>query len=207
MATRRQFLQGSLAAAGLAMATDTLADSRILAAMQDPAKDCLKLEAALFEPAHAYSAAFGAAARRMGLPAFAIDHDITPVWLHVVQLWRNMPVAIGGLTSQTPLLLLEQSARDYGLRVRFRGEHHPAGQNMVSHLLEGPGDILHAFEAGTIHGADYGTCMAHALIHCPMATSHQQTARLQITTTANDRTELAPLYSWIMVPREQGTTT
>lgn len=206
MATRRQFLQGSLATMGLAMATDTLADGRILAAMQGSTKDCLKLEAVLFEPAHADSAAFAATARRMGLPAFAIGQDITPVWLQVIQLWRNTPVAIVGLTSHTPLLLLEQSARDYGLRVRFRGEHHPARDGMVSHALEGPADILHTFETRAARGTDYGTCVAHALTHYPVTAVPRQTARLQLTTiattTANSRAEATSLYSWIMVPRD-----
>ncbi|OPH81498.1 hypothetical protein B2M20_17340 [Nitrobacter vulgaris] len=146
----------------------------------------------------------------MGLPTLDIVHDITPVWLRVVQLWRNTPAAIAGLTSRTPLLLLEQSARDYGLRVVWRGEHRLAESGMITHSLEGPKGMLRTFERGVVHGADYDICIAHALISGPMVFGRDQDARLETVTTANGSTDAAPLYSWIIARRnhafERGAT-
>ncbi|MGY0632803.1 hypothetical protein [Luteimonas sp. A478] len=210
MTTRRQFLQGSLATAGLATAAGALTGGPGLAAMLGPGGTRLRLETVLFEPSRTHSASFASAAVRLGLPTLGIGHDITPVWQQLLQLWRTAPRAIGGLTSLTPLLLLEQSARDHGLRVVFRSEHHPDGRGTVTHSLQGAEDILHAFDAGVAHGADYGACMAHAMVRCPANGGRPGTVRLQSTTTANRRADAASLHAWVMAPRpafKQGSTT
>ena len=105
----------------------------------------MQLHGAVFEAAQAAGAAFGASAARRGLPTYAIGDDITPVWRQINDLWRKRPVAISGLTSLTPLLLLEQSARDHGLRAVSR-ERHPAtadGQPVLYSWVLAPRPALH----------------------------------------------------------------
>lgn len=206
MATRRQFLQGSLAATGLAFASHAFAGPGI-ASMLRPSGERLALRAVVFEPALAQSAIFAASAERAGLQTFEISGDITPVWMQLVELWRSAPVAIAGLTTHTPLLLLEQSARDYGLRVAFRAEHRSTPDGMVTHALDGPPDVLDAFGLAARRERDLGACVADAVIHCPAVPGAHDTRRLQSTATFGQTTE-GPLYSWVLMPRHvhpQGT--
>lgn len=148
MTTRRQFLHASLAGTGLLLAGSALGSpgpyAAAAAAVSGP-----HLYGAVFETAWVPSAAFGAAAARRGLATFAIGDDVTPVWRQVNDLWQKRPVAISGLTTLTPLLLLEQSARDHGLRVVSR-ERHPAtgrGQATLYSWVLAPRPALHGANA------------------------------------------------------------
>ncbi len=128
MTSRRQFLHASLAGSSLLLAGPALGWLGPFAPSASVAHSSnLRLHGAVFETAWAESAAFGAAAAGKGLTTFAIGDDVTPVWRHVNDLWRKRPVAISGLTTLTPLVLLEQSARDHGLRVASRERHPTAG--------------------------------------------------------------------------------
>src|SRR5690606_4696928 len=109
----------------------------------------------LFESEHTRSEGFATAARGLGVPTFDAEWDVTPAWLRVVERWREAPVAVAGLTSHTPLLLLEQSARDHGLRVVFRSEHRPTGDGTLTHLLQGPEEVLAFFYEAVVSGFDY----------------------------------------------------
>ena len=202
MATRRHFLQGSLATASFATVANALGGAPALASVLGPGTRRLHLEAALFEPARPHSAQFANAMRQHGLPTLEVNQDMTSTWLQVVRRWRKTPVAIAGLTSSIPLLLLEQSARDYGLRVAFRADHHISEQGVVEHSLEGPAEIARAFNIGLRQGRDYGACMALAFTQCP-GSALGESARLQ-TASADSATGEAPrLYSWIIAPRHQ----
>lgn len=192
MTTRRQFLHGSLATTGL------LAFSAVpgFASVLTP-DTRLRLHGAVFEATRPASAAFGVAAGRLGLPEFGIAGDMTPVWNRVIELWRKQPVAIAGLTTLTPLLLLEQSARDYGLRVAFRAEHRSGADGVLVHALQGPKAVIDAFSATAPHDADFGACVARAIVRCPAETRPTQTASVRTAETVDD----APLYSWVLAPR------
>lgn len=198
MATRRQFLQGSLATTGLALASSAFAGSGI-ASVLGPSGARLQLQGLVFEPRLAQSTAFAAEARRLGLPTFGIDGDITPVWARIVDLWRAAPAAIGGLTTHTPLMLLEQSGRDHGMRVVFRAEHRPGRDGMVAHSISGPSDAIGAFGLAARRGRDYGACVARALVQCPATHGDRDAASLQTPVSAH--AHAAPLYSWVLAPR------
>lgn len=197
MPSRRQFLKGSLATAGLALGGSAFI-GRDPAPVPTGAR--LPLHGVVFEPRLAQSATFAAEARRLGLPTFGIEGDITPAWTSLVELWRTMPVAVGGLTTLTPLLLLEQSGRDHGLRVAFRAEHRSGRNGLVHHALSGPPDAIGAFGLSARRGRDYGACIAHALIQCPAVPGDRDAASLQ--TPADARVATVPLYSWVLAPRQ-----
>src|SRR5690606_13885636 len=143
MLTRRRFLQGTLAASGLVAGSVAFANP--FAAVSPLAGGRLTIEDAIFEPGSGPSATFAARARHMGLKTLSVTDDITPVWAEVVAKWRRTPAAIAGLTSHMPLLLLEQSGRDHGLRVVYRGEHKSDSRGFFLHTLDGPEFMLQAF--------------------------------------------------------------
>lgn len=202
MTTRRQFLQGSLATTGLAFAGSALGPGWAPLPGESGAR--LALQGMVHEPRLAQSASFAAAARRLGLPVFGIDGDITPVWSQLQALWRDAPAAIGGLTTFTPLMLLEQSGRDHGLRVMFRAEHRGAADGGTAHALSGPREVLRAFGLAAERGTDFGACSARAMLRCPASADGKATATLRTPTPThgvNDRT----LYSWVLAPRHART--
>lgn len=197
MATRRQFLQGSLAVGGAALASLSFAGSRI-ASMIGPPPPRLTLQGVVFDPGQTQSAAFATAAKRQGLKAFPIGDDITPVWAQLVELWRTTPVPIAGLTTHTPLLLLEQSGRDHGLRTIFRAEHRPGDDGQITHSLSGAPEIIAAFRLAARREPGFGTCLAHAFAQCPAQPGERESRSLR--TPANGP-PTGTLYSWVLAPR------
>jgi hypothetical protein len=136
----------------------------------------------------------------MGLETLGVTDDITSVWAGLVAQWRRAPVAIAGLTSHMPLLLLEQSGRDHGLRVVFRGEHKPDSDGSFVHTLDGPELMLRAFHIAVEQQTNFGSCMAHVIGLCPRDTGRSAKVSLRTLATEENRID-APLYSWVIAPR------
>lgn len=196
MPSRRQFIKGSLATAGVA-----LAGSAFIGRDHAPAPGArMLLHGVVFEPRRTQSAIFAAEARRLGVPTFGIEDDITPTWVRMVELWRSTPVAVGGLTTLAPLLLLEQSGRDHGMRVAFRAEHRPGGRGAIDHAFSAPPDAIATFRLSARRGREYGACVARALVACPAVPGARDVASLQ--TPAGAHAGPAPLYSWVLAPRQ-----
>lgn len=207
MLTRRRFLQGTLAASGLAasgLASGGAAFANPFAAATSLSTRCLTIEGAVFEPDYGPSVAFAAEARNLGLTTFGITDDITPVWAALVAKWRRTPAAIAGLTSHTPLLLLEQSARDHGLRVVFRGEHKPDSDGSFVHTLVGPELMLQAFRKAAEQRINFGSCMAGVIGLCPQDAGQPAKVSLRAPATEGNRID-TPLYSWVIAPRPLAT--
>jgi hypothetical protein len=209
MLTRRRFLQGTLAASGLAasgLAASGLASGGAAFANPLASFACghVAIEDAVFEPGCGPSAAFAAEARHLGLKTFGITDDITPVWTGVVAKWRRTPLAIAGLTSYVPLLLLEQSGRDHGLRVVFRAEHKAAVDGAIVHILDGPERMLRAFRMAAGQRDSFGSCMASVIGLCPQDTRQPAKVSLRTPATGENRID-APLYSWVIAPRPIAT--
>lgn len=212
MVTRRRFLQGSLASAGLASAAGAFAAGPALGALFGAGSGRLPLAAALYEHGRPHSEGFAGVARELGITAFDIGTDMTPAWLDIVARWRERPVAIAGMTARVALLVLEQSARDHGLRVVYLGEHRPAaGGRQVEHQLQGPPDIVQAFHDGLGTGAGYGVCVADALNRCPARIARGSRRQMRLVSTQAGTADPATLYSWVIAPRDrviaQGATT
>lgn len=203
MLTRRRFLQGTLAASGLTasgLAAGNPAFANPLATVTSFADRRWTIEDAVFEPGYQPSAAFAAEARHLGLKILGITDDITPVWAQLVEKWRRTPVAIAGLTSYVPLLLLEQSGRDHGLRVVFRAEHKAAADGAVVHTLDGPEPMLRAFRKAAAQRSNFGSCMAGVIGLCLQDPGQPAKVSLRTPATGENRID-APLYSWVIAPR------
>lgn len=202
MATRRQFLQGSLATTGLALASSAFINP-VSSVLGTPGPH-LQLHTVVYQPWLAQSAAFGAEATRLHLPTLALETDITPGWLTLTGLWRSTPAAVAGLTSLAPLLLIEQSARDHGLTVAFRAEHRAGRDGSVSHRIEGPPEVSQVFSSAIRRRRDFGACLAGAFVQCPAGSTVRHAASLD-SRPAPGGTAAVPLYSWILAPRLSAT--
>jgi len=196
MTTRREFLQGVLAASGFALSGSALGST--LSGLAGSGAQ-VPVQTAVFEPEFAASAQFGAVTGRLGLQTFALEgSDITPLWTeHLMALWRERPAAIAGLTTQMPLFLLERFGWDHGLRVVFRAEHRAADDFSVRHQLEGPEPMLSVFRTLSARH-DYGSCLAAVLKECPERISSSSNTALTAQSAAVPE---VPLYSWVIAPR------
>jgi hypothetical protein len=118
MASRREFLQASIAAAVLPIAAWAKGSAPVSAG--NPSSFYKVIVDSRF-PA---SIEFGAEMSRLGAPVHTIDGDITDLWYHDLDVrWKKSPAAIAGLTAHGPLFCLERLAWDHGMRVVHRAEH------------------------------------------------------------------------------------
>jgi len=117
MAQRREFLQGSIAAALCALSPTLWAASTKLNSPVFP-----PLYKVLFDARHAASRRFAAAFTEQGVAAYGLPNgDITPFWRdELAALWAHRPAALAGLTDESVLFCLEQLGRQYGMRVQYR---------------------------------------------------------------------------------------
>lgn len=203
MTTRREFLQGTLTASGIALASTTSASTFSgLGAWGRDAFAPLQLGGVVFDTSIAHSVAFGSRASRLGLQTFPIEGDITNLWTrHLMGQWREQPVPLAGLTEAVPLFLLERFGWDHGLRVVFRAEHRPQDDGILVHQLEGPPDMLIAFQSLATGQMEFGSCMADALASCPKTARTATTAMFTTPPVPRESQQTLPLYSWVIAPR------
>ncbi len=212
MTTRREFLQGTMAVsgiAGIALASAASASTFSgLSALNGDASAPLQLDGVVYEKSIEHSIAFGSQASRLGLRTFPIEGDITPLWTrHLMGQWRKKPIPLAGLTEAMPLFLLERFGWDHGLRVVFRAEHRVRDDGILMHRLEGPPEILAAFQALAAARPEFGSCVAEALASCPRTAGTATTAMFTtppvslVSPGSPEFRQTAPLHSWIIAPR------
>lgn len=209
MTTRREFLQGTMAVsgiAGIALAGAASASTfSNLSALSADASAPLQLDGVVYEKSIEHSVAFGSHASRLGLRTFSIEGDITPLWTrHLMGQWREKPVPLAGLTEAMPLFLLERFGWDHGLRVAFRAEHRVRDDGILVHRLEGPPDMLAAFQALAAARPEFGSCVAQVLASCPRTASTATTATFttpSVSPGSPESRQTAPLHSWIIAAR------
>jgi hypothetical protein len=117
MANRREFLQGSAAAAMLVLSPALLAAVDTLNARQS-----LPLYKVLFDARHAASQRFAAVFAEQGIATYGLPKgDITPFWRNeLAAVWASSPAPIAGLTDGSVLFCLEQLGPQFGVRVLHR---------------------------------------------------------------------------------------
>lgn len=137
MPSRRRFLQ---AAAALSAAPGVaLADGR---AHTEP------LALVIYDDRFEASRAFGRVALALGARVRRISGDITDLWTNeLYPMWRERPVAIGGMTPRSALFCLEQIGWDARMRLAHRAAHDVetsadwparAAQDLLSRPHDGP---------------------------------------------------------------------
>jgi len=136
MTTRRQFIEGAIAA-GAAVAT--VAPSIVKAfALDADMGSHLRLERVVFDERFANSSIFAEESRKRFVKTSAIDGSIHDLWYHdLYYRWRDDKSPIAGITDHRALFLLEMMAADAGMRVVHRVHHHELNGS-YAHRIFGP---------------------------------------------------------------------
>jgi hypothetical protein len=144
MATRREFLQASVAASLLPLTLEADAHGPEAGAPRTRTEPLLDAcYAVLADRRFSEAEAYAREARRQGARVVRFDGDITDFWFHDLSLrWRRGPAAIAGFTAPGPLFCLERWGWDHGLYVVSRVEQ---GLSRAPDALTGERQLLIAW--------------------------------------------------------------
>lgn len=201
MTNRREFLRIGIAAGAWPFAPRTFA---VPAGTPGP----VPLYKLIYDGRFSDSVAFGAHARKLGLPVQEIDGDITGFWYQELDaVWRagateetGRPVAIAGLTAHGPLFCLEQLGWERRLRVVFRAEHVAGTPGFVEHRLSGPLPMLRQGMQLAEAGGGWPRTVADIAAQCPQGKNEISSARVTSVASPAARRSDEPLYSWVIAP-------
>lgn len=136
MIARRTFVQGSLAAVALATGNS------LPASAASPGHAIARYFKVLFDPRQADSLRFAAAIRELGAIPQATGANVTDLWAQeLLPRWRKSPAAIAGMTLYPAFFALQMMARDVGMRVAYRADHH-FRDGYVEHHLDASRTLL-----------------------------------------------------------------
>lgn len=125
MINRREFIQTSAAAAVVVSGVG-------LSASAPPVMVRRSLAAVVFDERFPESTGFATAAARLGLVAHPTIGNVTSLFTaYLDALWRQDRAPVGGLTTADALLCLSELARDYRMRVVYRGEHERQAEGVL----------------------------------------------------------------------------
>lgn len=137
---------------------------------------------------------------------FTFDGDLTRLWQDELRLqWPNGPRPIGGLTTSSARLVLEQLGRDHGARIVFSADHRRDGRN-VWHQLVGNDDHLRSAE---LQGdTDWIAAMAKLMASHPLLPSAKPVS-VEYTSAAGGGGwgDHHQLTTWILAPVAARSTT
>jgi hypothetical protein len=164
MTSRREFLQTGAAVSAFAMNGLVARSAAATSAVAANAA----LHRAIYDDRYAECRLFAEAAARQGVASRAIANgDVTDFWYRELDLlWRERPVAIAGSTQFGPLFVLEQLARERGLRVAMRVEHRPRAEGTIAHVISAPGETIRFAEQLRSAGLEWPALMAAVACRC-----------------------------------------
>lgn len=193
MATRRDFIGGSIAAgvlAGIGYVPGAFARSRTTG---------VGLYKAIYDERYTEGVQFADEIKTLGIATRAIRGDITDLWFDDLALrWKQSPVAIAGLTTESALFCLERLAWDHRLRVVFRADHALA-PGCVEHTVSCSSatlDQLHDLER--INTGWWAPEVAHVVAEVP-ARKLPDSIRT-VRTPATGHGDAGFLVSWVIAP-------
>jgi hypothetical protein len=165
MTNRRDFLQTGAAVSALAM--NGLLPAHAVGAAAASSKP--PLHEVLYDDRYAEGRLFAATTRQHGVPARALDDgDPTGLWHGGIDLqWRAAAAVVGGITQDGPLLVLQQLARDCGMRMALRVAHRPNADGTLAHLITAPRETIMA--ARTLGAARLEWPALFAILACRCA--------------------------------------
>jgi hypothetical protein len=189
MTDRRRFLQSAAALSATPFA------ARAAFAAAGPSR----YDAFVYDTRHAAAVELAARTGHAGLPARAIDGDITALWQReLAHRWLDQPRAIAGLTERPALYLLEQLGWEHGLRVVFQAEHEPGAAGQARHrLIRGGAPGLGADLAAA--GRHWPQVVADALLRDRYSWAREFGPA--DVAMASHYAEGLRLYSWVIAPR------
>ena len=142
MTSRREFLQIGLTAT----AWPIVAQAGGIRLDETRGREILGI---VYDTRFAASVAFATRSATLGVPAHAIDGDMTRLWFdEIYHRWQLKPTALAGLTTHGPMFCFAELARDVMMRVVYRAEHRPAGGAALVH------DTLYGWVIAPRHQAE-----------------------------------------------------
>jgi len=196
MTTRRQFIEGAVAA-GTAVATIP-AVAMALGPYAERAS-CLRLERVIFDERFPEAHAFANVARKRSVATSAINDSVHELWYHdLYYRWRDQKAPVAGITDHRALFLLEMMAGDAGMRVVHR-VHHLESNGSFTHRVFGPlaqrGEISSQLSAA---GTDWARRAAAIVMSWPNLPTPTGSAHSDILTAAVQALDPRTLISWVI---------
>jgi hypothetical protein len=194
MTNRREFLQTSVAVSALPLTIHELVSP---AEAMPAARGAVLVRKAIVDDRYAEARIFAHELARQRVPAACLaDGDVTRAYEHLDLLWRTDRFAVGGMTQFGPMLVVEQLARDRGLRVALRIEHAARVDGTVAHTITAaPGTLAVAAELAE-QRPDWPALAAALVARCRPGA--EQARRTLVTSD----TAPAPLTRASALPRE-----
>jgi hypothetical protein len=173
MTNRREFLRTGAAFSALAM-NGLVARGAAAAGPRATAP----LHKAIYDDRYAESLRFAAYVAEYGVAVRGIANgDVTDLWYDELDLlWRKKPVAIAGSTQLGPLFVLETLARERGMRVTLRVEHHPRPNATIAHVITAASEVIGVAEQLSSSGLEWPALMAMLACRSRIASGRRATA-------------------------------
>jgi hypothetical protein len=198
MTNRREFLHLGVAALSLPIAARAGMSPGIFAPGESAGAE--PLYKVFFDQRFPSSVAFASEMERRSMPAHAIRGDITDVWFNdLYYRWKQGPAAIAGLTAPGPIFCLEMLARDAGMRVALRVDHHFAANRRIEHEISGPDNVLEHAADLLSSAADWPERTADIIARFP-AERGRATKTTVARQAARDGNDPEHLVTWVIAP-------
>lgn len=196
MTTRRQFIEGAVAAGTAAAAVPAVATALGLDATRG---SNLRLERVVFDERFADARAFAEVARRRSVETSAINDSVHELWYRdLYYRWRDEKAPIAGITDHRALFLLEMMAGDAGMRVVHRVHHHES-RGTYAHRVFGPlarrADILAQLSTAR---SDWAQRAADIVTSWPISPTPTAFAHSDILTATAQALDARTLISWVI---------
>lgn len=204
--SRRKFVTGCLASAGIAAAAAPPTALAFASVAMSPSA----LQLALFDTRFPAAVAFSRGMVRRGVALAPFHGDVTAVWFEQLDpRWRRESISVAGMTAPSTLFCLEQLAWDHGLRVAFRGTHDPAPLGGMTHLLEAAADrrqdLMSHFSEDRAWAAQVADHIASISEPAPAFPSRPESRSMSRLLTGASRYDgETKLVSWLIAPKAGG---
>jgi hypothetical protein len=160
----------------------------------------LKLERFIFDTRFAEAFDVAGSVEKLGVPLAPVADDLMEFWYDELDLrWKEGPMALGGVTTEEALFVLETFAQDRAMRVVYRGMHGVAVDGKLEHALSGPRAMLEALQRDAQAHA-WTEVLAEAMTACPLG-APEMTRVAFVTSLGGISLRDVPLFSWIIAPR------
>jgi len=197
MASRREFLQISVAALALPISTHGVLSPAFPGLDGEPVTQLYKI---VYDERFPASRAFADEAQRLGASLHSIKGDITDFWFHdLYYKWKEGPAAIAGLTAHGPIFCLERLAWDQRMRVVFRADHRYRSDGSIEHGLSGPGGMLRQAAQLKNDETEWTSAIANLVTRCPTGKFQASQTNI-VASTAKHPDDPEHLISWVIAP-------
>jgi hypothetical protein len=153
----------------------------------------------VYDREHPAAQAFGRAAAAAGLPAQAIERDVTALWYHdLYHRWQQGLVAIAGMTPVRTAFCLQLFAQDVGMRLVYRAEHRPMPAGGLEHRVTAPAALARRCSELDA-GRGWAEAAAGLVQQCP-AELKGRVSRVLRSSEASGFAHDETLVSWVIAP-------